>query len=82
MKTRVQVYEGRATISQVVCTQTVKLNDRRICRNDTGKLFGVETSGWMETNGGRITRTEGSKLSKGHITDWWQDICRSLGVQS
>lgn len=70
------------TIRHFAYMRAIRPNDKRICRNDTGKLFGVEASGWVETNGGRITRTEGGKLSKGHRTDWWQDVCRNLGVQS
>lgn len=66
-----------ATISHIIFIQAIKLNDKRIYSNDTGKPFGVEKCSRVEANGERIIGAEGVELSKGQITDWRQDSCRN-----
>lgn len=53
-----------ATISHLVYMQAIKLSDKRIYSNDTGKPFGVEKCSWVDANGGRIIGTEGSNYRK------------------
>lgn len=73
------VHEGGYHRS-LVYMQAVKLNDKRIYRNDTEKPFGVETCGWLEANGGGITRAERVELSRGYIIDHRQDSCTNQRV--